>query len=53
MSDSPHIDSTRFVDFLSGDGELGSTEEEHVLGCDDCMNAAVNELLKRNEDESC
>ena len=49
MTESRHIDPARLAAFLNEKEELTSEEHEHVLHCDDCMEAATNELLTQQE----
>jgi hypothetical protein len=52
VRDSPHIDSDRLVAFLNDEQPLTSAEHEHVLGCDDCLEVAATENLKKLSDNS-
>ena len=52
---SPHISIERAVAFLLHDGELDSSEEEHLLLCPECQRLVVEGAiteLKRPPDDS-
>jgi hypothetical protein len=49
MAESLHVDAARLVAFLKGKEALSPSEHEHVLNWENCMEAAVNVLLRRDD----
>ena len=52
MADPPHIDLDRLVAFLNENEQLTPEEHEHVLACDECLEAAAKKFMKQQGDRS-